>query len=269
MAPDLRRWSRTLGLEGNRDHRVSYCRRSDLAMGGRPPERAAAAPGRTGSGGRAAGRRGVLRSVRGVLRSADRPAVHADGGLPAVDVPEVPVPAGLRDAVPRSERFVHVAAVLPDPVRRCGAAPNHVDEADHPEPTSSGSRRPAARSAATCGIGPGRPERKRTAWRRGCGPARRWAATRPRPGCRRSPGSWPAWPNRRSRTRGRCWSTPAARPTGPAPGLLSWPRQAWLTRPLVGAADGWSGLSGAVVGRGKWPGLIELVGVSLVTVSGS
>ena len=33
--------------------------------------------------------------VRAVLRSADRSAVDADGDVSAVDVPEVPVPAGL------------------------------------------------------------------------------------------------------------------------------------------------------------------------------
>ena len=39
---------------------------------------------------------------------------------------------GYETLSPRSERFVHLAAVLPDPVRRRGAAPDHVDEADHP-----------------------------------------------------------------------------------------------------------------------------------------
>ena len=41
------------------------------------------------------GRPGVLRPVRAVLPPGDRPAVDAGGVLPAADVLEVPVPAGL------------------------------------------------------------------------------------------------------------------------------------------------------------------------------
>ena len=37
----------------------------------------------------------VLRSVRAVLLADRGPAVDADGVLPAADVPQVPVPAGL------------------------------------------------------------------------------------------------------------------------------------------------------------------------------
>lgn len=47
------------------------------------------------AGGRIVGRSGVLRPVRAVLRPAQGPAVDADGGLSAVDVCEVPLPAGL------------------------------------------------------------------------------------------------------------------------------------------------------------------------------
>src|SRR2546429_8813603 len=53
------------------------------------------ATSRTGTGGRVAGRRTVLRPVRAVLRSADRPAERADGDLPAGAVPQAPPPAGL------------------------------------------------------------------------------------------------------------------------------------------------------------------------------
>src|SRR5664279_5432613 len=53
----------------------------------------AAAAGGAGAGGHAAGRPGVLRTVRAVLRPASGPAVDADGDLPADDVPEVPLPA--------------------------------------------------------------------------------------------------------------------------------------------------------------------------------
>lgn len=48
---------------------------------------------------------------------------HADGGLPAADVPQVPLPARLRVTVPRGGRLDHLAAVLPDPTRRQGSAP--------------------------------------------------------------------------------------------------------------------------------------------------
>src|SRR4051794_4803598 len=82
-----------------------------------------AGPGRC-----AAGRSGVLRPVRAVLRPAVGPAVHADGGLSAVDVPQVPLPAGLRGPVPRGLSFDHLAAVLPDPARRPRPAPDHADE---------------------------------------------------------------------------------------------------------------------------------------------
>ena len=75
-----------------------------------------------------------------VLRPADRSSVDADGDLSAVDVPEVPVPAGVRVVVPGGERFDHLAAVLPDPVGRCGAASDDVDEADHPVRQRRGGR---------------------------------------------------------------------------------------------------------------------------------
>ena len=62
---------------------------------------------------------------------------------------------------------------------------------------------------------------------RSCGPARSWAATRPRPGCSGSPGSWPIWPSdRRGDARDGCWSTPGGRCAGPGPRRPSWPRPA-------------------------------------------
>jgi hypothetical protein len=42
---------------------------------------------------------------RGALRCSDRSSVDPDGNLPAVDVSEVPLPAGLRVVVPGSIRF--------------------------------------------------------------------------------------------------------------------------------------------------------------------
>jgi hypothetical protein len=44
-----------------------------------------------------------------------RPALHSYGVLPAADVLEVPLPAGVREPVRRGQRLDHVAAVLPDP----------------------------------------------------------------------------------------------------------------------------------------------------------
>ena len=38
------------------------------------------------------------------------------------------------------QRFDHLAAVLPDPVGRCGAASDHADEADHPVRAGGGGR---------------------------------------------------------------------------------------------------------------------------------
>jgi hypothetical protein len=109
-------------------------------VGGGAARGGAAAARGAGSGGRAAGRSGVLRPVRAVLRPAAGPAVHTDGGLPAADVPQVPLRARLREPVPRGHRFDHVAAVLPDPAGRAGAAPDHVDEADHPLRHGGGGR---------------------------------------------------------------------------------------------------------------------------------
>ena len=69
-------------------------------MGGGPAAGVAEVAGRVGPGRCAVGRPGVLRPVRAVLRSADRSSVDADGDVSAVDVPEVPVPAGVRVVVP-------------------------------------------------------------------------------------------------------------------------------------------------------------------------
>src|SRR4051795_11883862 len=86
---------------------VSWGTRPDAAdaggrgepVGGGTARGGAAAARGAGPGGCTVGRSGVFRSVRAVLRSAAGSAVHADGGLSAVDVPQVPLPAGLRDAV--------------------------------------------------------------------------------------------------------------------------------------------------------------------------
>jgi IS5 family transposase len=74
----------------------------------------------------------VFRPVRAVLRSAGGSALDTDGNLSAVDVFEVPLPAGLREPVPGGVGFDHLAEVLPDPAGWVGAASDHVDEADHP-----------------------------------------------------------------------------------------------------------------------------------------
>ena len=50
------------------------------------------------------------------------------------------VSAGRRDAMPGGRGLVHLATVLPNPVRRCGAAPDHTDEADHPLRIDGGGR---------------------------------------------------------------------------------------------------------------------------------
>src|SRR5438132_14106632 len=62
--------------------------------------------------------------VPGVLRPAVRAAVDPDGDLPAVDVPEGPLPAGLRVGVRRGGRLDLLAAVHPHRHRRAGAAPD-------------------------------------------------------------------------------------------------------------------------------------------------
>ena len=62
-------------------------------------------------------------------------------------------------------------------------------------------------------------------------PRRSWAATRPRPRCSGSPGSWPTWPRPRHATPNGCWSTPAGAAPGPRPRPPSWPPAASATRP--------------------------------------
>ena len=91
---------------------------------------------------------------------------------------------GYETPVPRGRRFDHLAAVLPDPARRAGAAPDHADEADHPLRHRGGGR--VQRGAAGQG---GRGEA--AAHHAGCAPTPRscpptWP-TRPTPGC---------WPRR-------------------------------------------------------------------------
>src|SRR3954452_10821715 len=83
----------------DRGHRVSYRRRSGVVVRVGAPTGAVAAASGTGASRRAAGRPGVLPGARAVLRPADRSAVDADRHLPAADVLEDPVPAGLREPV--------------------------------------------------------------------------------------------------------------------------------------------------------------------------
>jgi hypothetical protein len=67
-------------------------------------------------GGPPAGRPGVLGTVPGPLRPDHRAAVGPDRDLPADDVLEVPLPAGLPAAVLRGRRLDLLAAVLPHPL---------------------------------------------------------------------------------------------------------------------------------------------------------
>src|SRR4030088_1355800 len=76
-----------------RGHRVSYCMRSGVAVGGGIASGIVEVARRVGAGRCIVGRSGVFHTVRTVLRPADGPAVDADGNLSAVDVPDVPLPA--------------------------------------------------------------------------------------------------------------------------------------------------------------------------------
>src|SRR6266705_5307300 len=67
-----------------------------------------------------------------VLRPADWAAEHADGDVPAVDVPQAPLPAGVRVAVCGGGRLHLVASVLPHRHRRPVAAPHNPDEDHNP-----------------------------------------------------------------------------------------------------------------------------------------
>src|SRR5687767_6572597 len=67
-----------------------------------------------------------------VLRSADRLAVDADGDLPADDVSEVPLPAGLRDPVPGGRGLYELAPVLRIPLDAAVPHPTMLMNVDHP-----------------------------------------------------------------------------------------------------------------------------------------
>jgi len=58
---------------------------------------------------------------RGALQHRVRPAEHPDRGVPADDVPEVPLQARVRVAVPGGQRLDLVADLLPAQPRRAGA----------------------------------------------------------------------------------------------------------------------------------------------------
>ena len=66
-------------------------------------------------------------AVPGAFRPGVRPSVDPDRDVSAVDAVELPVPDGVRDAVPLGHRVDHLAAVLPDRSRGLGAAFDHVD----------------------------------------------------------------------------------------------------------------------------------------------
>jgi hypothetical protein len=96
------------------------------------PEELRRLPEGTGTSGCLVGRSGVLYFVRAVFCPEDGSAVDADGNLSAVDVFEVPLSVGFRVVVPGGVGLDHLAAVLPHRAGPAGAAPNNVDEVDHP-----------------------------------------------------------------------------------------------------------------------------------------
>ena len=167
-------------------------------------------------------------------------AVDADGDLSAVDVLEVPLPAGLRVAVPGGVGLDHLAAVLPDPAGRAGAASDDADEADHPVRDGGGGR--AERGAVGQG-GRGEAVAHQPGAGRHHGGAGERGLSRPTPGCwpRRCGGSRRPVSGSRppvARSAPRCGTGPARRASArtrsrrncaPAP-----PRAA--TRPGRGAA---------------------------------
>jgi hypothetical protein len=73
--------------------------------------------------------------------SEGRPSIPMETYL-AADVPQVPLPVGVRAAVRRGGRLVDLAAVLSDPAGCPRAASDHVDEDHHP-------LRAAGRSSST------------------------------------------------------------------------------------------------------------------------
>ena len=89
-------------------------------------------PGRAGGRRRAAGGPGVRRAVPGALLRGDGAPVDTDRDLPADDVPQAPLRAGLREPVPGGGRLDLLVAVLPDPAGDTGAAPVDVGQADRP-----------------------------------------------------------------------------------------------------------------------------------------
>src|SRR5215210_7750457 len=111
-------------------HRAAYRKPPGDAVGGDPARVLPRSSRRPRRRRRAVGRRSVLRAVPGLLRPLHRQALDPDGDLPADDVPALPLPPGLRGAVPRGHRLVGLAAVLPHPPGRGGAASDDVDE-DH------------------------------------------------------------------------------------------------------------------------------------------
>src|SRR5207247_10329717 len=87
-------------------------------------------------------RNGLETTADGAGWAADDP----DRDVSALDVPEAPLRARVRDALQGGRRFVYLAALLPDRGRRPGARPEHVDEAD--EAAGAGAAGGAQRRAA-------------------------------------------------------------------------------------------------------------------------
>jgi len=125
------------------------------------------------------------------LLCGDRSTVDPDRDLPADDVPQAPLPVGLRDAVPGGQGLAVLVAVLPGPAGLQGSAPVDLGKDHHP--VRAGDDRQAERGVA------GRPPRRR--W---CPVGSSYKAAPQR-------GPDPAQPIRRTGVC-RCSSSPRSRP---------------------------------------------------------
>src|SRR3954464_322456 len=97
--------ARSVVVQGNRGPDAAHTQCPADVVGVDPAAGGAAVTGGAGPGRRTTGRRAVLRPVPGPLRPHVRAPVDPGGDLPAADVPEGPLPAGLRDAVRRGDRL--------------------------------------------------------------------------------------------------------------------------------------------------------------------
>ena len=91
-------------------------------------------------------RRAVLRSVPGRSSTPSSAGRRSRWRPPADDVPQVPLPAGVRAAVSRGVGLHRLATVLSHPPRPGGSAPDHADE-DHLPLRRACRRRPQRRPA--------------------------------------------------------------------------------------------------------------------------